>query len=62
MEEYFMADKYKIIKSEFIDTINGRLYRIIRIKDDVRGGFIASTKNLDQSGNAWVSGKCSGVR
>ncbi len=57
-----MADKYKIIKSEFIDTINGRLYRIIRIKDDVRGGFIASTKNLDQSGNAWVSGKCSGVR
>ena len=47
--------KYKIIEDEFIDFYGRKLYRIIRIVDNVKGGFIESINNLSQEDNAWVS-------
>ena len=49
-------EKYKIIEDEFIDFYGRKLYRIIRIVDNVKGGFIESIGNLSQDGNAWVYG------
>jgi len=49
-------EKYKIIEDEFIDFYGRKLYRIVRIVDNVKGGFIESIKNLSQDGNAWVYG------
>ena len=48
-------EKYKIIEDEFIDFYGRKLYRIIRIVDNVKGGFIESINNLSQEDNAWVS-------
>ena len=54
--------KYEILKDEFIEFNDRKLYRIKALKDfcDVIkgavGGYIESEKNLSHEGNAWVSG------
>jgi len=54
--------KYEILKDEFIEFNDRKLYRIKALKDfrDVKkgtfGGYIESEKNLSQEGNAWVYG------
>ena len=60
-----MRNKYTIVKSDAILTYDGRtLYRIkakvaiisLGIAAGTRGGYVESEKNLDHSGDAWVSG------
>lgn len=60
-----MRKKYTIVKSDAILTYDGRtLYRIkakveiasICISVGMLGGYVESEKNLDHSGDAWVSG------
>ena len=53
--------KYKLIKNDFIEVSNTKLYRIKALKDfgivkkgDL-GGYIQSEENLSHDGNAWVS-------
>ena len=54
--------KYEILKDEFIEFNDRKLYRIKALKDfrDVKkgtvGGYIESEQNLSQEGDAWVSG------
>ena len=49
--------KYELVKTDTCKSWDGRtLYRIRKIKSGELGGFIESDKNLDQSGNAWISG------
>ena len=56
-----MTKKYELTK-EKKETILGTLFRIKALVDfrfckkGELGGFIASEKNLSQTGNAWVSG------
>ena len=52
--------KYEILKDEFIEFDDRKLYRIKALKDfrDVRkgtvGGYIEYEQNLSQQGNAWI--------
>ena len=54
--------KYEILKDDFIEFDDRKLYRIRALKDfhNVKkgtvGGYIESEQNLSQEGNAWVSG------
>ena len=54
--------KYEILKDEFIEFNDRKLYRIKALKDfrDVKkgavGGYIESEKNLSREGDAWVYG------
>ena len=54
--------KYEILKDEFIEFNDRKLYRIKALKDfcDVIkgavGGYIESERNLSHEGDAWVSG------
>ena len=57
--------KYTLVKSDTVTTWDGRtLYRIkakvaiasLGIAAGTLGGYVESEKNLDHSGNAWVSG------
>ena len=54
--------KYEILKDEFIEFDDRKLYRIKALKDffNVKegefGGYIESEQNLSQEGNAWVYG------
>ena len=54
--------KYEILKDDFIEFDDRKLYRIRALKDfsNVQegefGGYIESERNLSHKGNAWVSG------
>ena len=54
--------KYEILKDEFIEFDDRKLYRIRALKDfyNVKkgkvGGYIESEENLSHEGDAWVSG------
>ena len=54
--------KYEILKDDFIEFDDRKLYRIRALKDfhNVKkgkfGGYIASERNLSHEGEAWVSG------
>ena len=54
--------KYEILKDEFIESNDRKLYRIKALKDFLNvkkgeaGGYIESEKNLSQKDNAWVYG------
>ena len=54
--------KYEILKDDFIEFDDRKLYRIRALKDfhNVKegefGGYIESEQNLSQEGNAWVYG------
>ena len=47
--------KYELTE-ETKDFYGIKLFRIRRTSTGELGGFVAAEKNLDQSGNAWVSG------
>jgi hypothetical protein len=48
-------EKYKLTDETIINYDGRTLFRIIRIVDEVKGGFIEKEDNLSQFGNAWVS-------
>ena len=54
--------KYEILKDDFIEFDDRKLYRIRALKDfhNVKkgkvGGYIESERNLSHEGDAWVSG------